>query len=87
MRQRKLILTLVGLWLAVGGGFGVYAGFHWIIPFMDTVMFPWMAHLERTIGRFPGLAVIVAIFVAAQVLLIAVWVRYVKAVRGRLKQR
>ena len=70
----------------VGIGFGLYAVFRVVIPFMDTVLFPWMAHLERTVGRATGLVVFLVVVLAIQGALIPLWVRYVRAVRARLRQ-
>jgi len=79
-------LTFIGLGLAIGIGFGLYAFFGWMIPFMDNVLFPWMAHWERAIGRSTGLAVLLSIVIAISGDLVALWVRYVRAVRARLRQ-
>jgi hypothetical protein len=84
--QRKRVLTFLGVWLVIGTGFGLYALFQWVIPFMDTVLFPWMAHWERTLGRSTGLAVFLGAVIAICGALIALWVRYVRAVRARLRQ-
>ena len=83
--QRKRVLTFAGLWLAIGFGFGLYAFLRWGIPFMDTVLFPWMAHWERTVGRATGLVVFLIVVLAIQGALIPLWVRYVRAVRARLR--
>jgi len=81
--QRRRMLTLLGLWLAIGTGFGLYAFFRWGIPFMDTVLFPWMAHWERALGRSTGLALFLGAVIAIWGSLMALWVRYVRAVRAR----
>jgi hypothetical protein len=81
------VLTFVGLGLAIGIGFGLYAVFRWMIPFMDTVLFPWMAHLEQTVGRATGLVVFLIVVLAIQGALIPLWVRYVRAVRARCDRR
>ena len=84
--QQKRVLTFVGVALAIGFGFGLYAAWQWIIPFMDTVVFPGMAHLERTLGRSAGLAVFLVVLIAIWGAVIAMWVRYLRAVRARSRQ-
>ncbi len=83
--QSKRVLIFAGLWLVIGIGFGLYAMFRWGIPFMEEVLFPWMARLERTLGRSTGLAVILGAVIGIWCALIALWVRYVRAVRARLR--
>jgi hypothetical protein len=84
--QRTRMLTFAGLWLAIGIGFGLYALFRWVIPFMDNVLFPWMAHWERALERSTGLAVFLSTVIAICGGLVVLWVRYVRAVRVRLRQ-
>jgi hypothetical protein len=84
--QRKRVWIFVALGLVIGTAVGFYTLFRWVIPLIDTVVFPWMAHLERTLGRAGGLAVVLVIAAAAWGALIALWVRYARAVRARQRE-
>ena len=85
MTERRLILTGVGFALAVGAGIAYYGFFHWIIPFLDDVVFPWMADLEKTVPRAQGLTILIALFLAVCGAVIALCVFYMKYVRRLLK--
>jgi hypothetical protein len=84
--QRRSVWTYVAVGLAIGALLGLYATFNWIIPYMNTVLFPWMAELEKRVPRSVGLVLVLVVFFAAWAIVIILGRRYIKTVRARLER-
>jgi hypothetical protein len=87
MRPRTLLLALLGLSAVVGLAAAVYVGMDWMIPWMDRSLFPWLAALERRVGRWPGLTMVAAAVGVGLWLYVRVVRAYINALRRRLPPR